>query len=74
MKNSNQITSEHINQIIQCCCVWYEQVEHIIDFRKNHDLEYIGFHFGMIYVNDYLNLEIVQMIEEMKCTTVLKCF
>ena len=72
LKNSNQITREYTNQIIQCCCVWYKEIENILDFRKNNDFEYTCFHFGMIYVDDYINLDIVQMIEEMKCATVLK--
>ena len=68
LKNSNQITIEYTIKIIQCCCVWYED----LDFRKNNDFEYTCFHFGKIYVDDYINLNIVQMIEDMKCATVLK--
>jgi hypothetical protein len=69
LKNSNQITDEYTLQIIQCCSVWYEKWYEEV---KNNDLEYTCFHFGMIYVDDYTNLDIVQMIQEMKCATVLK--
>jgi hypothetical protein len=65
LKNSNQITRQHINQIIQCCSVWYEEVE-------TNNFEYTCFHFGKIYVDDYTNLDILQMVEDMKCTICLK--
>ena len=72
LKNSNQITGEGLIQIIQCCCFWYEHVENIMGFKTKHDLEYIGFYFGMMYVEHYVNVDIVQMIEEMNCSTILK--
>ena len=69
LKDSNQITTEHLLQMIQHCSNWY----YYIDFKNITDLKYIGFYFGMIYIDDdYIDLDIVQIIKEMTCTTPLK--
>ena len=68
LKDSNQIREQHLLEIIQYCCIDYSENGYInsIDFTRITDLEYIGIHFGRIYLtNVYEDIDIVEIFEGM---------